>query len=413
MEICGVSGSLLDGNQHYRDIAQADIVVAEMTGLNANVFYEVGYAHALGKLVILLTSEAAQIPFDLSQYQHIVHKGDPAILKKALVERLRLCKKNGDIGGGSHAMPMRAFVSESAMAKQMLQSLPREWGSRCLYLGLGGAKNWIDASRGADYHRASYAREIVRDVITSDFLDPVDATALVSLGVGDGSVDKFLCVHLAKKGKATYVPVDINPYLLSCAIRETAHAATTIASVVCDFEEEMDGYLKTKLESCGSGPRLFSLLGFTFCNIDSLEARFLFKLESLLKPGDHLILDFLVHTRQWNLKTFCADWCAHWDPKMRRLLCDGWAKRTGEKGSELADSFETRFDMRVGLSDVPTGLGTHIADALSGETVVNLRRYSSLKKWVSTSNLAFAVIHEKIVKHEQGAGRGYLLVKRT
>jgi nucleoside 2-deoxyribosyltransferase len=39
----------------YNQIAKADIIIADMTGKNPNVFYEVGYAHALGKNTILLT----------------------------------------------------------------------------------------------------------------------------------------------------------------------------------------------------------------------------------------------------------------------------------------------------------------------------------------------------------------------
>src|SRR5215510_3429797 len=48
----------------YNQIAKADIIVAEMTGKNANVFYETGYAHALNKRVILLTQNVEDIPFD-------------------------------------------------------------------------------------------------------------------------------------------------------------------------------------------------------------------------------------------------------------------------------------------------------------------------------------------------------------
>ena len=69
-------------------IAKADIVVADMTGKNPNVFYECGYAHALGKTVILLTQDVADIPFDLQQYPHIVYKGRITDLKSELVKRL-------------------------------------------------------------------------------------------------------------------------------------------------------------------------------------------------------------------------------------------------------------------------------------------------------------------------------------
>src|SRR5260221_13512594 len=39
-------------------INKADVIVADMTGGNANVFYEVGYAHALNKTVLLLAKKA-------------------------------------------------------------------------------------------------------------------------------------------------------------------------------------------------------------------------------------------------------------------------------------------------------------------------------------------------------------------
>src|SRR5690242_9642806 len=42
----------------YGQIESADIVVAEMTGHNPNVFYETGYAHGLRKPVVLLTRSA-------------------------------------------------------------------------------------------------------------------------------------------------------------------------------------------------------------------------------------------------------------------------------------------------------------------------------------------------------------------
>jgi hypothetical protein len=73
----------------YNQIAKADIIVSDMTGRNPNVFYETGYAHALGKRVILLTQDAEDIPFDLKHYPHIVYKGSITTLKDELKRRVR------------------------------------------------------------------------------------------------------------------------------------------------------------------------------------------------------------------------------------------------------------------------------------------------------------------------------------
>jgi hypothetical protein len=38
------------------------------------VFYELGIAHTIGKPVVLLTQQVADIPFDLNRYRHIVYQ---------------------------------------------------------------------------------------------------------------------------------------------------------------------------------------------------------------------------------------------------------------------------------------------------------------------------------------------------
>lgn len=78
--------SILD--RIYNQIDKADVVVADMTGRNPNVFYEVGYAHALGKPVILLTQNVQDIPFDLKHYSHIVYRGRIGDLLKDLQKRV-------------------------------------------------------------------------------------------------------------------------------------------------------------------------------------------------------------------------------------------------------------------------------------------------------------------------------------
>lgn len=73
----------------FNQISKADVVVADMTGRNPNVFYEVGYAHALNKIVILLTQDVNDIPFDLKHRQHVVYGGSIDKLKSELAEKLQ------------------------------------------------------------------------------------------------------------------------------------------------------------------------------------------------------------------------------------------------------------------------------------------------------------------------------------
>jgi len=58
----------------FSQIARAQFIVADTTGKNPNVFYEIGYAHALGKKVVLLVQDAQDIPFDIAGLRHIQYK---------------------------------------------------------------------------------------------------------------------------------------------------------------------------------------------------------------------------------------------------------------------------------------------------------------------------------------------------
>lgn len=72
----------------YRQIDAADIIIADMSGQNPNVFYEVGYAHAKEKLCILLTSNTDDIPFDLKHRRHIVYGSSIQTLREYLTKEL-------------------------------------------------------------------------------------------------------------------------------------------------------------------------------------------------------------------------------------------------------------------------------------------------------------------------------------
>jgi hypothetical protein len=70
-----MTGLLKDKIQ--RAINGADVVIADCTGANPNVFYEIGMAHALGKETILLTGDSAEhAPTDLRAYEFIPYRLD-------------------------------------------------------------------------------------------------------------------------------------------------------------------------------------------------------------------------------------------------------------------------------------------------------------------------------------------------
>jgi nucleoside 2-deoxyribosyltransferase len=81
----------------YNQIAKADVIVADMSGKTPNVFYETGYAHALGKRTILLTRVADEIPFNLKHYPHVAYStARIARLREELADKLLWAIQNPD-----------------------------------------------------------------------------------------------------------------------------------------------------------------------------------------------------------------------------------------------------------------------------------------------------------------------------
>lgn len=57
----------------WASIRSARLVIAELSGRDANVMYEVGMAHAVGKPVILLARQEDDVPFDLKDIRCVIY----------------------------------------------------------------------------------------------------------------------------------------------------------------------------------------------------------------------------------------------------------------------------------------------------------------------------------------------------
>jgi|GEM_PF-4006885 len=58
----------------FHGIVSASLIIAECTGRNPNVLYELGIAHALGKRTALLSQSEADIPFDLRRFRFCIYE---------------------------------------------------------------------------------------------------------------------------------------------------------------------------------------------------------------------------------------------------------------------------------------------------------------------------------------------------
>jgi len=94
-----------------RGIAEADLVVADLTSLNVNVLYELGISHTMQKSTVLLTQSSEDIPFDLRSYRVIpysTHFNEARQLSQALKEIVEKAK-SGKLGFGN---PVADFLPQ-------------------------------------------------------------------------------------------------------------------------------------------------------------------------------------------------------------------------------------------------------------------------------------------------------------
>ncbi|GAA2587078.1 hypothetical protein GCM10010435_76650 [Winogradskya consettensis] len=78
-------------------IWRAQVVIADFTGRNPNVFYEAGIAHSLGRDVIQITQSDDDVPFDLRSIRSLHYHANGEgleLLRSKLTDRLRDLVKN-------------------------------------------------------------------------------------------------------------------------------------------------------------------------------------------------------------------------------------------------------------------------------------------------------------------------------
>nr|VFK31897.1 MAG: Tetratricopeptide repeat-containing protein [Candidatus Kentron sp. MB] len=72
-----------------KSISEARLIIADLTGRNPNVMYELGLAHAAKKAVIMIAQKEEDVPFDIRHIRYLKYDAmDISRLKSELVERI-------------------------------------------------------------------------------------------------------------------------------------------------------------------------------------------------------------------------------------------------------------------------------------------------------------------------------------
>ena len=105
----------------WRFLSDAKVLVADLTGRNPNVFYELGLAHALQKPVILVANDLDDVPFDLRGLRVLSYDKDNedwgAELRRTIVISLR-----ETLSDPTRATPS-TFVDQRVVSPQKMDPL--------------------------------------------------------------------------------------------------------------------------------------------------------------------------------------------------------------------------------------------------------------------------------------------------
>ena len=148
---------------------EAKLILADLSEKNANVFYELGMAHALAKPAILVTESMEDVPFDLRSLRVIVYEKNRPDWGDALREKIQLAIQEVLASPLDAVLPTFIKVKESSTQpsaskvekemislRQDLDRLTREFRSAAL----GG----LDTVRVSPSTSPSPGLRVLRDV---------------------------------------------------------------------------------------------------------------------------------------------------------------------------------------------------------------------------------------------------------
>lgn len=172
-------------------IRSAFLIVADLSGANPNVYYEIGYAHALGKEVILIAPKEEKVLFDLRQVNQIIY-GTLRELKSKLKDRVKVALERRKTEVEPPVGPGKIEV-----ATEITSALAEVTG----LIAKDPRKAELYVSRARVFRALGEYEKSLTDLAQASALDPGNVTAYVDAGYILNGLRRFE-EGLSKLGKA-------------------------------------------------------------------------------------------------------------------------------------------------------------------------------------------------------------------
>lgn len=131
-------------NQVVQSVLDSKMVIANLTGLNPNVMYELAIRHAIKKPVVCIAEHGTKLPFDITTERTIFYSDDmygATRLRSELKDKLQAALADGDVDN-----PIYRAKTESMIIKD-IQSSPQKGNSDSLLYILQRLENIENAIR--------------------------------------------------------------------------------------------------------------------------------------------------------------------------------------------------------------------------------------------------------------------------
>jgi nucleoside 2-deoxyribosyltransferase len=183
----------------WSSIRNCRFVLAELTGRNPNVLYEIGLAHAIGKPVIIITRNGDDVPFDLKDLRYLYYDVNEPFwgenLKKGIQSLVQKLIENPELENYLEGITKPIPIKYPEISKEIVKEKPVK-----KIIDISG--NWIGSFDLNGYHGVTLN-------ITQDGTN-LSANAVVTIerGINKNVVQEIMAGTIISEKKATLIGVN-------------------------------------------------------------------------------------------------------------------------------------------------------------------------------------------------------------